>query len=203
MTGSDFWSRRMASVKAEARDEERKATLEAEEQRERALEEKTDDEILRELNLPPPETLEAGDDFKAFLSAAVPQRLKRAALRRLWAVNPVLANLDGLVEYGEDYTDAATVLETLTTTYQVGKGMTAHVEEMIRQAEAETEEQTPKGDPETVAAHVEADPDETDLERDEEEQTSVSDEPDPVELAAEADETNFYAKPKRMRYSFE
>ena len=43
------------------------------------------------------------------------------ALRRLWKVNPVLANVDGLVEYGEDFTDSATVVENLQTTYQVGK----------------------------------------------------------------------------------
>jgi hypothetical protein len=68
----------------------------------------------------------------------VPERIRRRALRRLWLSNPVLANLDTLVEYGEDYTDAATVVENLSTAYQVGKGMTRHVLEMERQnAEAD------------------------------------------------------------------
>jgi hypothetical protein len=34
----------------------------------------------------------------------------------------VLANIDGLDEYCEDYTDAAMVVENLQTIYQVGKG---------------------------------------------------------------------------------
>ena len=52
----------------------------------------------------------------------------------------MLANVDGLVDYGEDFTDAALVVENLQTAYQVGKGMLAHVEEMARQAEAKAAE---------------------------------------------------------------
>src|SRR3546814_11426370 len=44
------------------------------------------------------------------------------ALQRLWRLDPVFANLDGLLEYGEDYTDAATVAENLKTAYRVGRG---------------------------------------------------------------------------------
>ncbi|MEO0503716.1 MAG: DUF3306 domain-containing protein, partial [Pseudomonadota bacterium] len=52
------------------------------------------------------------------------------ALRRMWRLNPMLANLDGLVDYGEDYTDAAMVIENMQTVYQVGKGMmTAFLED--------------------------------------------------------------------------
>ena len=204
MTGTDFWSRRKALVDAEAREEERKADLEAQEAEQAALDEKTDEEILKELDLPDPETLEAGDDFKAFLSAAVPNRLKRVALRRLWSVNPVLANLDGLVDYGEDYTDAATVLETLTSTYQVGKGMKAHVEEMMRQAEAEAEsegrevESEPEVEPEEPAPVQVA-------ELDQNEEQVPADEPelDTADPKHGTDEIISYAKPKRMRYSFE
>ena len=36
---------------------------------------------------------------------------------------------------------SATVIENLQTAYQVGKGMTEHVLEMVRQAEAEAAEQ--------------------------------------------------------------
>ena len=59
----------------------------------------------------------------------------------MWLANPALANLDGLLDYGEDFTDSATVIENLQTAYQVGKGMTEHVLEMVRQAEAEAEQQ--------------------------------------------------------------
>ena len=87
-----------------------------------ALAGKSDEEILQELGLPDPDKLTDGDDFKRFMTSAVPTRLRNRALRRLWLTNPVLANLDELVDYGEDYTDAATVVENLQTAYQVGKG---------------------------------------------------------------------------------
>lgn len=82
-----------------------------------------DSEILEDLGLPDPDTLQEGDDFKGFLRREVPARLRRRALARLWRSHPLLATVDDLVEYGEDYTDAATVVENLQTVYQVGRGM--------------------------------------------------------------------------------
>lgn len=85
--------------------------------------ERSDEEILAALGLKHPDSLQPGDDVRGFMQAAVPDRLRRLALRSLWRSNPTLANLDGLVEYGEDYTDAATVPDILQTVYRVGKGM--------------------------------------------------------------------------------
>ncbi|MEO1779067.1 MAG: DUF3306 domain-containing protein [Pseudomonadota bacterium] len=130
----DFWSRRRAGVEAEAQAvEARVAEAEA-----AKLEERPDDEILAELNLPEPEALDSPDAVRAFLKEELPQRLKTRALRRLWRLNPMLANLDGLVDYGEDYTDAATVIENMQTVYQVGKGMlTAFLEDEEEAADEE------------------------------------------------------------------
>lgn len=133
---SDFWSRRKAAVEAEDLAEAQAAAAAAQAEREAALAEKTDEELLQELGLPEPESLSRGGDFRQFLAEAVPARLRTRALRHLWRVDPVLANLDGLVDYGEDFTNAATVIENMQSTYQVGRGMQAHVEEMARQAEA-------------------------------------------------------------------
>ncbi|MEO9901964.1 DUF3306 domain-containing protein [Nisaea sp.] len=72
--------------------------------------------------LPDIETLEAESDFTPFMQSKVPEFLRRRALRALWRLNPVLANVDGLVDYGEDFTDAATVIEGMQTAYRVGKG---------------------------------------------------------------------------------
>ncbi|MFN3209443.1 MAG: DUF3306 domain-containing protein [Roseovarius sp.] len=133
----DFWSRRKARVaeegvaEARAREEAQRAEVRA------SLEEKSDAEVLELLGLPDPDTLGRGDDFSAFMAQAVPDRIRRWALRRLWGTNPALANLDGLVDYGEDFTDKATVIENMQTAYQVGRGMLAHVQELARQAEAE------------------------------------------------------------------
>ena len=103
----------------------------------------SDTEILRQFDLPDPDSLQAGADFTGFLQDGVPQHLRRRALRRLWRVHPALANLDGLVDYGEDFSDAATVIENLQTAYQVGKGMLRHVlasEEAARQDNVASEE---------------------------------------------------------------
>ena len=87
--------------------------------------ERTEEEWLAELGLPEPESMKADDDFSAFMQARVPDFLRRRALRVLWRSNPVLANLDGMVDYGEDFTDSATVVENLQTAYEVGKGIAA------------------------------------------------------------------------------
>ena len=95
--------------------------------------EKTDEELLEELGLPDPDSLAAGDDFSAFMAGAVPVRLRNRALRKLWLSNPVLANLDEMVDYGEDFTDAATVIENMKTAYDSARGWLRDEEE----AEAE------------------------------------------------------------------
>ena len=104
-------------------------------------EERTDEELLAELDLPDPDTMKDDADFSAFMKARVPERLRRRALRTLWRSNPVLANLDELVDYGEDYTDAATVMENMQTVYEVGKGAAEKWKRHVAAlAEAEAEE---------------------------------------------------------------
>ena len=131
----DFWARRKAKVQAETQIEQAAVEQKVLVEQHAAMEEKTDAELLQELELPDPDTLKMGDDFSVFMSKAVPDRIRRRALRTLWRSNPVLANVDMLVDYGEDFTDSAMVVENMQTAYQVGKGMLKHVQEMARQAE--------------------------------------------------------------------
>lgn len=139
MTGrtgsSGFWSDRKARVQAEALAEEQETLARAAAEEQAVQEAKSDEELLEEFGLPDPDSLKLGDDVRGFMSKAVPDRLRRRALRQLWKLNPVLANVDGLVDYGQDFTDSAMVVENLQTAYQVGKGMLSHVQEMARQAE--------------------------------------------------------------------
>ena len=146
---SDFWSRRKAAVAAEEAQDAAEVQDCARAETAAELEAKTDEEILEELGLPDPITLKPGDDFAAFLKDAVPDRIKKVALRKLWTSNPILANVDGLLDYGEDFTDAAVGAGVVETTYQVGKGMLAHVQEMARQAE-EAARKALEGDEEEV-----------------------------------------------------
>lgn len=72
--------------------------------------------------LPDIATLDAESDFTPFMESKVPEFLRRRALQALWRTNPVLANVDGLVDYGGDFTDSAMVIEGMQTAYRVGKG---------------------------------------------------------------------------------
>lgn len=91
---------------------------------------RTDEEVLEELGLPDPDTLKPGDNFAAFMAKAVPARLRNRALRKLWLGNPALANLDELLDYGDDFTDAANVLGAVQTSYEVGKGFANKMAEL-------------------------------------------------------------------------
>ena len=105
-------------------------------------EEKSDEEILLEHNLPDPDNLTADDNVAGFMAKSVPERLRRRALRR-FRLNQFW-RMWTAVDYGENYTDAATVVENLMSTYQVGKGMLAHVEylaELAKKKEDEAEQE--------------------------------------------------------------
>ena len=187
----DFWSRRRAGGAAEAEGEEAQELADVAATEEAQLAARTDEEILAELDLPEPEALESPDQVRDFLNSAVPQRLKTRALRRLWRLNPVLANIDGLVDYGEDYTDAAMIIENMQTVYQVGKGMlTAFVEEEDEDTDA------PEADAgEDIATAAEdQDPEET------EPPVIVAATPDPL---PEPDTAPVAMPQRRMRFAFD
>jgi len=190
---ADFWSRRKAAVATEerVRGEAELEVRAAEEQA--ALEERPDEEVLAELELPDPDSMKQGDDFSAFMSDAVPQRLRRRALRQLWRSNPVLANLDNLVDYGEDYTDAALVMENLQSAYQVGKGMLKHLEAMAEAAEKAEKTVGEPAEDEDGAAEAEAG------------EPAMAAEPEPLPALSEApamEEAPIARAKPRMRFAF-
>lgn len=208
MTHQDFWARRKAAVQAEADADLRAAEGAEIAARDAELEQKSDEELLQDLGLPDPDSLGEGDDFKVFLAKTVPARIRSRALRRLWLTNPVLANVDGLVDYGEDFTDGAKVLEAMQTAYQVGKGMTAHVEEMARQAEAEAAAEQDAEQP----AETDADPDApaalTENAPAPDQLTLTGAAPDPAPTAApdvttDEDDETAPLPPRRMRFAFD
>lgn len=193
----DFWARRRAGVAAEAKAEQDAVEAKVLAEEHAALEELSEAEMLAELDLPNPDTMVQGDDFSVFMAKAVPDQLRRRALRTLWRSNPVLANVDMLVDYGEDFTDAALAVENIQTAYQVGKGMLKHVEEMARQAE-ELENPTIVEESE----HEESVDDEI-LSAEAEESPQIED--DAPEQIAALDEEEAYATPvpRRMKFRIE
>ncbi len=157
---SDFWSRRKSAVKEEIEEERRQAEIKRASEIQGELDVKTDEEVLKELGLPDPDTLEPGDDFKVFMKEVVPERLRRRALKKLWLSNPLLANVDGLVDYGEDFTDAAVGAGFVETTYQVGKGMLKHIEELARKEQEKQNDKLPEVADDEVLAEASRETDE-------------------------------------------
>lgn len=187
------WSRRRAAVAAEAAEQERAAEEAIVAQEQAALSEKSDEEILEELGLPDPDTLVQGDDFKAFLSKAVPERLRKRALRNLWRSNPVLACVDGLNDYDDDYLTGSFGQGPISTSYQVGKGMLYHLLEMERQKEADlvTVQEAPLAE-------------EPEEEIDGEEEFIAESEAVDVAMSTDEDEEVLIAPaPRRMKFQFE
>jgi len=74
-------------------------------------------------DLPALETLTKDSDFRAFMRPGVPEALRNQALRKLWGSDPVYANLDGLLEYGEDFAAPFRMAGVVATVYRVLEGM--------------------------------------------------------------------------------
>jgi hypothetical protein len=123
------WSRRKAKARrTEA--EEASEREQADEHLPAAAPPPAEPERIDPRDLPDIESLTAESDFTVFMRKGVPPELRQQALRKLWRSNPVLANLDGLLEYGEDYTHIGRGGMTVRTAYQVGRGFVRKLEEI-------------------------------------------------------------------------
>lgn len=138
------WSRRKAAVRAgdlvpkgepQSRPETSAAPAPAAVDDAVNEDELSDAELLKRYALPDPENLTADDGVEAFMRAGVPARLRRLALRRLWQVNPGIVAHDGLTDYAEDYTDAATVVADMKTVFQLGHGARPRLEQALETLE--------------------------------------------------------------------
>ncbi len=99
------------------------------------------------------DSLTYDSDYSRFMKSGVPDAVRRKALRMLWHSNPILANVDGLNDYDEDFTDAAVVIEGMKSAYQVGRGYLTD-EDIKREIEGESTDD--------VAANDEQSADDTD-----------------------------------------
>lgn len=140
------WSERKRAV-AEA-DELEAAAIAAEEAPTEggALEEVQDPdaitaEELEELEKIDIESLNYDSDFTPFMKKGVPDLLRQTALRQLWRSNPILANLDGMNEYDENFNITHKVLENIQTAYKVGDGYLTKAERAALNGETLPEEE--------------------------------------------------------------
>ncbi len=184
MSDDDFLSRWSRRKRAVAEEEPRPEAVEEPTPEQEPETQEEEDALLAELDLPVPETLKPGDDFSAFMADGVPQFLRKRALRVLWRSNPVLANLDGLNDYDEDFTSPELTQKVLATAYQVGRGIVSQV----------SEKTSPKED---EIAEIEEAPE---VEADEEVPSISTDNQQPVDTVAHNEETELTPKPRRMRF---
>ena len=187
MSDDDFlsrWSRRKRSVAEEEESTRADPAPVATPEPEQPQTQEDEDALLAQLNLPAPESLKPGDDFSAFMADGVPQFLRKRALRILWRSNPVLANLDGLNDYDEDFRSPELTQKVLATAYQVGRGIVSH--------ETVTDEPEPEASEEDEGVTV---PD-----RDEVTPSISQEKPTPLDTTAHKEEFEPASRPRRMRF---
>ncbi len=184
MSDDDFlsrWSKRKRAV-ADETEEVTPEPAPATEPEPTTEEEQAD--LLARLDLPLPESLKPGDDFSRFMADHVPDFLRRRALKVLWRSNPVLANLDGLNDYDDDFTSPELTKKVLATGYKVGRGFLSAVAEDKPVEAAEPEPDEIEAEPEVL-----------------EETAIISSESDaPAEQVAEPPEDAAAQRPRRMRF---
>lgn len=81
-------------------------------------------------DLPDIESLDASSDYSAFMRPGVPEHLRSQALRKLWRADPSFSTIDGLLEYGEDYTIQSWPKGLIRTAYQIGRGFVTEIEKL-------------------------------------------------------------------------
>lgn len=75
--------------------------------------------------------VEYGFDFSIFLKRGVPDLLRKKALQKFFNSSPVLANLDGLNDYDEDYNNP--LHKVYKSTWDVARGFLTESEKLLQQ----------------------------------------------------------------------
>ena len=86
------------------------------------------------------DSLDEESDFSVFMKAGVPELLKKRAMASLWRTSPVFANVDGLVDYDDDFGSPDLIMKTFKSAYEVGKGYFDEEEEGESKSDIEADE---------------------------------------------------------------
>lgn len=123
-----------------------------------------------------------GSDFSVFFKDGVPELLKRQAMAILWRSNPVFANVDGLVDYDDDFANPDLIMKTFKSAYQIGQGY------LQKDSDAELEPQSdkpedrlPDGAEEDIATAEPSLEEETDVDQDEDAEATAGQNVSPPE----------------------
>ena len=165
------WAKRKAAVREEQEAEvaalaeptDEPAELPEPETEEEALEQlsEADPELAEQLSAIDIDKLTFEDDFTVFMQKRVPQIIRRRALSKLWLSHPILANLDGMNEYDEDYTQAADAAEMVRKAFEAARLREEEAKRKKAREEAIARGEQPEDD--AVAEEQIAEADEDDL----------------------------------------
>ena len=149
--GDENFLKRWSRLKQERR-EEAKAAPESEEKNKKQAKppakdsatptgaDEGDPKVVAEL--PPIESLGKDSDYKPFMRAGVPQALRLAALRKMWASDPLIATPDPFEMHSVDFTHLAAPGQAVKTAYQVGRGFVDAVDKTADRLEGRGEPAT-------------------------------------------------------------
>ena len=68
------------------------------------------------------DALDEHSDYTRFMAKNVPEAIRRRALRKLWGSSELFAQMDGLNDYDQDFTDGIEAVKNIATDYKVGQG---------------------------------------------------------------------------------
>ncbi|MCH7956699.1 MAG: DUF3306 domain-containing protein, partial [Proteobacteria bacterium] len=105
-------------------------------------------------DLPPIDGLGKDSDYTPFLGEGVPEKLARAAMRKLWRSDPIFAFRDGLDDYDEDFTIIETIVKAVTS--KAGKAKAKAKKARARKAKAEAKAKKTKAEAKARKAKAEA-----------------------------------------------
>ena len=104
-------------------------------------------------DLPPIDGLGKDSDYTPFLGEGVPEKLARAAMRKLWRSDPIFAFRDGLDDYDEDFTIIETIVKAVTS--KAGKAKAKAKKARARKAKAEAKAKKTKAEEKAKKAKAE------------------------------------------------
>ncbi len=105
-------------------------------------------------DLPPIDGLDKDSDYTPFLEEGVPEKLARAAMRKLWRSDPIFAFRDGLDDYDEDFSMLHSIAKAVTSKAGKAKAKAkkAKAEAKAKKAKAEAKAKKTAGRAEARAA---------------------------------------------------
>ena len=103
-------------------------------------------------DLPPIDGLDKDSDYTPFLGDGVPEKLARAAMRKLWRSDPIFAFRDGLDDYDEDFTIIETIVKAVTSKAGKAKAKKTKDKAKAKKAKAKAKAKKTRGRAEVKAA---------------------------------------------------